>query len=135
MREITSIVLHIAAGKASEFESLFQAEEIPIWDDFTRRGRFLQAALVRAEGGNQQRAGIQDYILHVVAADGEAHGEHDQDARFNAFLAKARQLQPKGPQVWYGQPVFERPAAGGQRGRTTIGPVRRTPTGGRRRGS
>ena len=108
MPEITTIVLHIARPKVREFEALFKAEEIPIWDDFTSRGRFWQAALVRVAGGNQQRAGVQDYILYVVAADDEAHGEHDQDPRFNAFLDKARRWQPEPPLVWFGQPVFER---------------------------
>src|SRR2546426_11251165 len=67
--ETTAIVLRIAADHAKDFEAMFEAEEIPIWDDFTRRGRFLQARLVRASGGSEQRGGIQDYLLHIVAAD------------------------------------------------------------------
>jgi hypothetical protein len=106
--ETTTIVLHIAADRTKEFESLFEAEELPIWDDFTRRGRFLEASLVRAAGGSEEREGIQDYILHVVAADHDAHEEHDSDPRFRAFLAKAQRLQPTGPLVWFGDTVFER---------------------------
>lgn len=87
---------------------MFEAEEIPIWDDFTRRGRFLEARLVRAAGGSEARSGIQDYILHVVAADHEAHEEHDRDPRFQTFLAKAERLQPESPLVWYGDTIFER---------------------------
>jgi hypothetical protein len=107
-RESTAIVLRIAAERAKEFESMFEAEEIPIWDDFTRRGRFLEASLVRAAGGSEQRGGIQDYILHVVASDHEAHEEHDSDPRFQAFLAKAQRLQPEEPLVWFGDIMFER---------------------------
>ena len=107
--ETTAIVLRIAADHAKDFEAMFEAEEIPIWDDFTRRGRFLQARLVRAMGGSEQRAGIQDYILHIVAADHEAHEEHDRDPRFRAFLAKAERLQPHAPLVWFGDTLFERP--------------------------
>ena len=107
--ETTAIVLRIAADHAKDFEAMFQAEELPIWDDFTRRGRFLQARLVRAMGGSEQRAGIQDYILHIVAADHEAHEEHDRDPRFRAFLAKAERLQPHAPLVWFGDTLFERP--------------------------
>jgi len=105
--EITVIVLRIASDRAKEFEAMFEAEEIPIWDDFTRRGRFLEARLVRVSGGSEQRSGIQDYLLHVVAADHEAHEEHDRDARFRRFLAKAERLQPESPLVWFGDAVFE----------------------------
>ena len=91
-----------------DFENLFAAEEVPIWDDFTARGRFLEARLVRAAGGSEERSGIQDYILHVVAADHEAHEEHDRDPRFRAFLAKAKEFQPEGPLVWFGDTIFER---------------------------
>ncbi|SRR5712691_1653274 len=104
----TTAVLRIAADDAEDFEAMFQAEEIPIWDDFTRRGRFLEARLVRASGGSEQRAGIQDYILQIVAAGHEAHEEHDRDPRFRAFLAKAERLQPNPPLVWFGDTIFER---------------------------
>jgi len=106
--ETTAIVLRIAADRTKDFEAMFEAEEIPIWDDFTRRGRFHEARLVRASGGSEQRAGIQDYILHIVAADHEAHEEHDRDPRFQAFLAKAEMLQPDPPLVWFGDTIFER---------------------------
>src|SRR6266566_4302740 len=79
--ETTAIVLRIAADHATDFEAMFEAEEIPIWDEFTRRGRFLEAHLVRAIGGSEQRGGIQDYLLHIVAADHEAHEEHERDPR------------------------------------------------------
>ena len=106
--ETTAIVLRIAADHAKDFEAMFEAEEIPIWDDFTRRGRFLQARLVRASGGSEQRGGIQDYLLHIVAADHEAHEEHDRDPRFRAFLAKAERIQPHSALVWFGDTLFER---------------------------
>ena len=106
--ETTAIVLRIASNRASEFEAMFAAEEIPIWDDFMRRRRFLEARLVRSAGGSEQRDGIQDYILHIVAADHRAHEEHDSDPRFRAFLAKAEKLQPEPPLVWFGDTVFER---------------------------
>jgi hypothetical protein len=110
MREVTAIVLRIDAGRAAEFEALFGAEELPIWDDFTRRGRFAEAMLIKSTGGSEEREGVTHYILHVIAADGMAHGEHDHDPRFQRFLEKARKLQPKPPLVWFGAPVFERSA-------------------------
>src|SRR3989442_10899892 len=106
--ETTAIVLRIAADHATDFEAMFEVEEIPIWDDFTRRGRFLEARLVRASGGSEQRGGIQDFILHIVAADHEAHEEHDRDPRFRAFLAKAEKFQPAPPLAWVGGTIFDR---------------------------
>ncbi len=106
--EVTAIVLRIAADRSTEFEAMFEAEEIPIWEDFTRRGRFSEARLVRAAGGSEERSGIQDYLLHIVAADHDAHEEHDSDPRFRAFLAKAEKLQPEPLLVWFGKAIFER---------------------------
>ena len=106
--ETTAIVLRIAADHAKDFEAMFEAKEIPIWDDFTRRGRFLETRLVRASGGSEQRSGVQDYLLHIVTADHEAHEEHDRDPRFRAFLAKAERLQPDPPLVWFSDTIFER---------------------------
>src|SRR2546425_1907131 len=87
--ETTAIVLRIEADHAKDFEAMFQAEEIPIWDDFARRGRFLEARLVRAIGGRGQRAGIPDYILHIVAAEHQAHEEHGRAPPVPAFLPQA----------------------------------------------
>src|SRR5256712_3385350 len=92
--ETTAIVLRIAADHATDFEAMFEAEEIPIWDDFARRGRFLEARLVPARGLSEQRGGILDYIRSIVAADHEAHEEHDRHPRFRSFLPKAEQLRP-----------------------------------------
>ncbi len=110
MTQTIAIILRIATEHTTEFEALFAAEEIPIWDDFTRRGLFLEASLVRVVGGDETRDGVQDYILHLVVADQEAHEAHDRDPRFTAFLAKARLLQPERPLVWFGQALFERRA-------------------------
>src|SRR5438552_15756217 len=106
--EATEIVWRIASDKTREFEAMFEAEEIPIWDDFTRRGRFLECRLVRVQGGSESRPGVQDYILHVIAADHQAHEEHDRDPRFQAFLEKAQRIQPRPPLVRFGEMVFAR---------------------------
>src|SRR2546428_931302 len=74
--ETTAIVLRVAADHATDFEAMFDAEEIPIWDDFTRRGRFLEARLVRAIGGREARGGTPDFPLHVRSADPDAHLGH-----------------------------------------------------------
>src|SRR5438876_4258209 len=95
--ETTAIVLRVAADHATDFEAMFQAEELPIWDDFTCRGRFHEARLVRASGGSEQRAGIQDYIIHIAAADHEDLEEQDRAPRFHEYLPMAARLQPNLP--------------------------------------
>src|SRR3989442_11725968 len=96
--ETTAIVLRVAADHATDFEAMFDAEEIPICDDFTRRGRFLEARLVRAIGGSEQRGGLQDYPLHVLPAGHQAPEEHDPDPPFPAFPPKAERV-PTDPPV------------------------------------
>src|SRR2546428_8149313 len=95
--ETTAIVLRVAADHATDFEAMFDAEEIPIWDDFTRRGRFLEARLVRAIGGSEQRGGLQDYLLHVVAAGHQAPQEHHPAPPVPGFLPKAERVQTDPP--------------------------------------
>src|SRR3989475_8310969 len=106
--ETTAIVLRIAVDHATDFEAMFEAEDIPIWDDFTRRGRFLEARLVRAIGGGEQRGGIPDYILYIVAAGHEAHEAHDREPRFRAVLAEAEKIPPQPPLVSVGATVLQR---------------------------
>jgi hypothetical protein len=36
------------------------------------------------------------------------HSEHDRDPRFEAFLGRARELQPERPSVFGGDIIFER---------------------------
>jgi hypothetical protein len=112
--QITGLTLRIAADRTPEFEARFEAEEVPVWDDFVARGRFRSARLVRVDGGSEVTDGVQDYLLQIVAADAGAHSEHDRDPRFSAFLDWARTLQPKPPLVWFGRTVFEREMGPGQ---------------------
>src|SRR2546425_8096382 len=100
--ETTAIVLRVAADHATDFEAMFDAEEIPIWDDFTRRGRFLEARLVRAIGGSGQRGGIPDYPPHVVAAGHQAPQEHDPDPPVPAVRAKGERVPNEPPLVSVG---------------------------------
>ena len=108
--EATGIVLRIAADRTAEFESMFEAEELPIWDDFTARGLFLDARLVTVRGGSEVKDGVQDYLLQILAEDSRAHSAHDADPRFQSFLAKAMKLQPVEPLVWFGEAIFSRSA-------------------------
>jgi hypothetical protein len=106
MSQTNAIILRIRADKADEFERMFRDEEVPIWRDFAHRGKLLAASLTRATYGTEEerwkKERIVEYILVAVLRDMTAHGEHDEDARFNAFLRKAKQLQPEEPLVWGG---------------------------------
>jgi len=110
-REYTTIVLHIAAEKAAEFERLFEQDELKRWDDYTARGRFVEARLIRCRYSALASEGIQDYVLQVVTADQRAHHEHDEDPTFKAYDKQADAFQPEGPTVTFGELVFERKAA------------------------
>jgi hypothetical protein len=102
-----AIILHIAADRAADFEAMFVAEEIPVWDDYTARGLFLECSLTRVNDGSEMKKGLQDYILHIIATP-EGHNQHDHDPRFASFLERTKQLQPAEPLVWFGEQIFER---------------------------
>jgi hypothetical protein len=108
--EYTTIVLHIAAERTGEFEALFERDELARWDDYTARGRFLEARLIRCRYSALQKKGVQDYVLQVVTADEEAHREHDEDAGFKDYNERADAFQPQEPTVTFGDLVFERRA-------------------------
>lgn len=109
-RQYTTIVLHIAADKAREFEAMFEHDELKRWDDYVSRGRFVEARLIRCQYSALQSEGIQDYVLHVVTADEQAHHEHDDDPGFKSYDQRAEAFQPQEPTVTFGDLVFERKA-------------------------
>jgi hypothetical protein len=109
-RQYTTIVLHIAADRAKEFETLFEQDELKRWDDYTKRGRFVEARLIRCAYSALQAEGIQDYVLQVVTADERAHHEHDEDPTFKSYDERAEAFQPEEPTVTFGELVFERKA-------------------------
>lgn len=109
-REYTTIVLHIAADKTKEFETLFEREELVRWDDYTARGRFVEARLIRCRYSALQGEGVQDYVLQVITADENAHHEHDEDQGFKDYNERADAFQPEDPTVAFGDLVFERRA-------------------------
>ena len=109
-REFTTIVLHIDANRTAEFEALFEQEELKRWDDYTRRGRFIEARLIKCEVSTLQETGTQDYVLHIVMADEHAHHEHDSDPGFESYNKAADEFQPQEPAVTFGKVVFERKA-------------------------
>lgn len=113
MSQANAIILRIRTEQATEFEQLFEAEELPLWDEYTSGGKFLNARLARIEFGTEERDDVALYLLYVEVPSMAEHSQHDSDPRFNAFLKKAREFQPEGPSVFGGNVVFARDA--GQR--------------------
>ncbi len=110
MSQTNAIILRVRAEQTADFERLFRGEELPIWEDFAQQGKLLAGSLTRVEYGSEQerqaKKGVVEYILLAVMKDMAAHTAHDEDARFNTFLAKARKFQPEGPLVWGGDTLI-----------------------------
>jgi hypothetical protein len=108
MTQANAIIVRIRASEAQEFEKLFEAEELPIWDEFSATGQFLKARLARVEYGTEERDDVALYLIYAEVPSMAEHSAHDRDPRFNAFLQKARQLQPEPPSVFGGDILFSR---------------------------
>ena len=108
MAQANAIIVRIRADAAEEFVRLFEAEELPIWDEFVSDGTFLKARLARVEYGSEEREDVALYLIYAEVPGMPEHTAHDEDPRFGAFLQKARQLQPEPPSVFGGDVLFER---------------------------
>jgi hypothetical protein len=108
MAQANALIIRIRSEEAEEFERLFEAEELPIWDEFSAEGKFLKARLARVEYGTEERDDVALYLIYAEVPSMQEHSAHDRDPRFNAFLEKARQFQPEPPSVFGGDIIFER---------------------------
>ena len=109
MSQTNAIILRIKADRASEFERLFKKHQYPNWQKHHAKGGMLAASLTRVAYGSQERDGVQDYVIVAVFHGMSGHTAHDSDDRFNAFLPKARAMQPSQPYVWGGTTIHARP--------------------------
>ena len=111
MSQTIAIILRIDQARASEFERLFEAENLPNLRKHHAAGGILSASLTRVELGDEEEAakagGYVNYIVMAKVKDMAAHTAHDADAEFEAFNMKADAFQPKEPSVWGGTTVFE----------------------------
>jgi hypothetical protein len=112
--QTNAIVIRIRKEQAAEFERLFEAEELPIWDDFAARGVLLGGSFTRVAYGSEESENYTCYVIVAEFPSMAGHSAHDDDPRFNAFLTKARKLQPEGPSVWGGQTLWSRPERDGR---------------------
>jgi hypothetical protein len=112
MAQANGIVLRIRTDKTDEFERLFAAEELPLWDEFTEQGKFLIARLARVEYGTEEaeREDVAVYLLYAEVPGMTEHLEHDEDPRFKAYLEKVVPLHAEPPLVFGGDILFERRA-------------------------
>src|SRR5918992_2184506 len=110
MPQANALIIRIRSEEAEEFERLFEAEELPIWDEFAAEGKFLKARLARVEYGTEERDDAVVYLIYAEVPSMAEHSAHDRDPRFNAFLEKARQFQPEPPSVFGGDVWHEREA-------------------------
>lgn len=108
MAQANAIIIRIREQEAQAFERLFEAEELPIWDEFSAARKFLKARLARIHFGTEQRDDVALYLIYAEVPSMAEHSEHDSDPRFESFLQKARQLQPEPPSVFGGEVIFQR---------------------------
>jgi hypothetical protein len=108
MSQANAIIVRIRSNEAQEFEQLFEAEELPVWDELSAAGKFLRARLARVQYGSEQRDDVVLYLVYAEVPSMAEHSEHDSDPRFEAFLEKARKLQPEPPSVFGGDVIFQR---------------------------
>jgi hypothetical protein len=106
MSEMAVLVIRVRSDQASEYERLFESNELPRWRDYHDRGRFKSARIFRSAFGSQEKDGIANYVI-VVETEGDAHHEHDRDPGFQRFNHEADRFQAEDPFVFGGEPMFQ----------------------------
>jgi hypothetical protein len=108
MAQANAIILRIRSSEAQDFERLFEAEELPLWEEFSAAGKFLKARLARVEYGSETSDDVVLYLIYAEVPGMAEHSAHDSDPRFEAFLEKVRRFQPEPPLVFGGSIIFQR---------------------------
>jgi len=107
MSQTIAIILKFRESEAGRFEEIFEAEILPLWHRFLADGKFIGASLTPIEGGDPRPEGERHYILHVEVPGMAEHEEFDEHPTFLEFLPRAKALQPKPPNVWFGNTRFK----------------------------
>lgn len=105
MSEMAVLVIRIDKDRTADYERLFEADELPRWRDYHRRGLFKSARIFKSAFGSHESDEVANYVITVEAADG-AHHEHDNDPGFQSFNRRADAFQPAEPFVFGGEPLF-----------------------------
>ena len=53
MTQTIAIILKFRESEASRFERMFEAEIMPLWNQFLSDGKFISASLTPVEGGDR----------------------------------------------------------------------------------
>lgn len=104
--EAVAIVLNIGRDHVKDFEVGFRQHEVPIWEDFVRRGIMLYASLTKMDITTQPVVGAVQYLISVVFATDEGHHLHDADPRFKAWNELADTFQVEAPLVTGGEIII-----------------------------
>lgn len=107
MTQTIAIILKFRESEADGFERMFEAEIMPLWNQFLAEGKFIGASLTPIEGGDPRPEGERHYILHVEVPGMAEHEEFDEHPKFLDFLPRARALQPEKPLVFFGTTLFK----------------------------
>jgi|GEM_PF-4242519 len=89
MAQANAIIVRIRKEEAAEFERLFEAEELPLWEELSSEGKFLQARLARVEYGSEERDDIALYLIYAEVPSMAEHSQHDRDPRLKRVSGKS----------------------------------------------
>ena len=102
MSQLNTIVIHVRAEQAEEFERRWAEEELPRWKQFHTEGKFISARFYRSEFGTDERPEVAKYVIAVEVPDMAAHAAHDADPGFQEWDRQADRYQPEAPLVYGG---------------------------------
>ena len=92
MTQTIAIILKFRESEAGRFEEMFEAEVLPLWNQFLAQGKFIEASLSPVEGGDEEREGIRRYILHVEAP---GMAEQEELTRIQSSCRRLARCSPK----------------------------------------
>ncbi len=104
--ETVAVVLSVGKDQVTAFEQGFRDHELPIWQDFNKRGVMLTASLSKLDISSRPVAGATQYLIVVAFATGEGHHEHDNDPRFAAWNEMADAYQIGEPLAFGGETIL-----------------------------
>ncbi len=105
--ETIAVVLSVKPDAVDAFEAGFREHELPIWEDYKRRGIMLSASIAKMDISTAPRGDAVQYLIAVVFRDGEGHHLHDNDPRFEKWNKRADAYQVAEPYVFGGETIVK----------------------------
>ena len=75
----TVAILRFREEESGRFESLFEAEIYPLWQEFKAKRKLIAATLAPALDAPEPKEGERDYILYIYVPSREEHNQFDTD--------------------------------------------------------